>query len=130
MQNLKIKLDKILKYFGYQLQREYQKLEIYELGIALNKFWYFKQEFTMKGESKYELSEVIDELIDEIADVCVFNMQLTEYDLRECLEIICDRYEIKEFCIEHRHLIKERVFFKVDRTLERIENGYYKQIQK
>ena len=127
MQNLKIKLDKILKYFGYQLQREYQKLEIYELGIALNKFWYFNQEFIMKGESKYELSEVIDGLIDEISDVCVFNMQLTEYDLCECLEIICDRYGIKEFCLEHKQLIKERVFFKVDRTLERIENGYYKQ---
>ena len=45
MQNLKMKLDKILKHFGDKLQREYQKLEIYELGIALNKFWYFKQEF-------------------------------------------------------------------------------------
>ena len=128
MENLRKKLDIILKHFGDQLQREYRKLEIYELGIALNKFWYFKQEFVMKGQSKYELSEVIDGLIDEIADVCVFNMQLTEYDLCECLEIICDIYEIKEFCIEHRHLIKERVFFKVDRTLERIESGYYKKI--
>ena len=44
------------------------------------------------------------------------------------LEIICDRYGIKEFCLEHKQLIKERVFFKVDRTLERIENGYYKQV--
>ena len=130
MENLRKKLDIILKHFGDQLQREYQKLEIYELGIALNKFWYFKQEFIMKGESKYKLSEVIEELVDEIADVCVFNMQLTEYDLCESLEILCDRYGIKDFCIEHRHLIKERVFFKVDRTLERIESGYYKQIQK
>ena len=38
MEKLKEKLDIILNNFGEQLQREYQKLEIYELGIALNKF--------------------------------------------------------------------------------------------
>lgn len=128
MEKLKEKLDIILNNFGEQLQREYQKLEIYELGIALNKFWYFKQEFIMKGESKYKLSEIIEELIDEIADVCVFNMQLTNYDLCESLEIICERYDIKEFCLEHKQLIKERVFFKVDRTLERIKEGYYEKV--
>mgnify|MGYP000975216635 CR=1 FL=1 len=69
---VKQKLYTILKHFGETHQREYQKLEIYELGIALNKFWYFKQEFAMKGESKYKLSEVIEELINlgkEIKDM-------------------------------------------------------------
>ena len=128
MIKLREKLNIILKHFGEEHQREYRKLEIYELEIELNKFWYFKQEFIMKGESKYKLSEVIEELIDEIADVCVFNMQLTNYDLCESLEIICERYDIKEFCLEHKQTIKERVFFKVDRTLERIENGYYEKV--
>ena len=48
MEKLKEKLEIILKHFGEELQREYQKLEVYELGIALNKFWYFNQEFIMK----------------------------------------------------------------------------------
>ena len=128
MIKLREKLNIILKHFGEEHQRKYRKLEIYELGIELNKFWYFKQEFIMKGESKYKLSEVVDELIDEIADVCVFNMQLTNYDLCESLEIICERYDIKEFCLEHKKLIKERVFFKIDRTLERIKEGYYEKV--
>ena len=128
MIKLREKLNIILKHFGEEHQREYQKLEVYELGIALNKFWYFKQELIMKGESKYKLSEVIEELIDEIADVCVFNMQLTNYDLCESLEIICERYDIKEFCLEHKQTIKERIFFKVDRTLERIKEGYYEKL--
>ena len=128
MIKLREKLNIILKHFGEEHQREYRKLEIYELGIELNKFWYFKQEFIMKGESKYKLSEIIEELIDEIADVCVFNMQLTNYDLCESLEIICERYDIKEFCLEHKQTIKERVFFKVDRTLERIKEGYYEKV--
>ena len=40
----------------------------------------------------------------------------------------CERYDIKEFCLEHQKLIKERVFFKVDRTLERIKEGYYEKV--
>ena len=43
--------------------------------------------------------------------------------LKEKLDII-----LNNFGEQHQQMIKERVFFKVDRTIERIENGYYKQI--
>ena len=124
MNELRKKLDTILNYHGEQNQLNKMIEEGLEFNIALNKYRLFNHELNRFGASRFIFEQVVFNMIDELSDMCVVSMQLSDMDLCETLEEISKTNDIMSFSLEHKQLIKERVIFKVDRTLDRIkQNG-------
>ena len=122
MNELRIKLNAILNNYGEESQLNKMIEEGLEFNIALNQYRLFKHELNIFGSSRFIFEQVIFNMIDELSDMCVVSMQLSDMDLCETLEEISKTNDIMSFSLEHKQLIKERVLFKVDRTLERIDN--------
>ena len=96
MNNLREKLIQIISHFGLKNQTKKLAEETYELQEAI---------FEAKG---YPVDPICKEHIaEEIADVCVLLNQIIEY-----------------FALDGCH-IDELIDKKVDRTIDRIKEGYY-----
>lgn len=98
-------LLKIIEHFGINNQQRKLQEEIFELQEAIT-----THELKKSVEYEIPLTEIIgtkEHITEEIADICVI--------LRQFMEI----YNITQ------DEISERMANKINRTLERIESGYY-----
>lgn len=94
---MKKDLLKIIEHFGVKRQREYLGREYQELQDEIYKF--------LNGES--------EDILTEIVDVLVLTLQFMAK---------------ASYSFEHlEENIKRELKFKVQRTLERIESGYYEK---
>lgn len=102
---MKEDLLKIIEHFGVNNQQRKLQEEIFELQEAIT-----THELKKSVEYEIPLTEIIgtkEHIIEEIADICVILRQFMEY------------YDITQ------DEISERMANKINRTLERIESGYY-----
>lgn len=95
---MKKKLIKIISFFGVLYQLKYFQSEVFELNEAI-----------IRAENKYEPIQDIDHIAEEIADCYVMLEQFRLY------------YDIENMKITK--IMKN----KINRTLERIESGYYEK---
>ena len=108
---MKKDLLKIIEHFGIRNQLKKFNEENYELIEAIMDMQYSGWEMDYPGYNKAK-KEYTNHIIEEIADVCVI--------LRQFMEI----YNISQ------DEISERMANKINRTLERIESGYYEKPDK
>ena len=102
---MKEDLLKIIEHFGVNNQQRKLQEEIFELQEAIT-----THELKKSVEYEIPLNEIIgtkEHIIEEIADICVILRQFMEY------------YDITQ------DEISDRMINKINRTLERIESGYY-----
>ena len=98
-------LLKIIEHFGINNQQRKLHEEIFELQEAIT-----THELKKSVEYEIPLTEIIgtkEHITEEIADICVILSQFMEY------------YDITQ------DEISNRMINKINRTLERIESGYY-----
>lgn len=95
---MKKELIKIISSFGVLSQLKYFQSEVFELNEAI-----------IRAENKYEPIQDIDHIAEEIADCYVMLEQFRLY------------YDIEN--MEITKIMKN----KINRTLERIESGYYEK---
>ena len=104
---MKEDLLKIIEHFGVNNQQRKLQEEIFELQEAIT-----THELKKSVEYEIPLTEIIgtkEHIIEEIADICVILRQFMEY------------YDITQ------DEISDRMINKINRTLERIESGYYEK---
>mgnify|MGYP003288273438 CR=1 FL=1 len=94
---MKKDLLKIIEHFGEKSQREYLALEYQELQDEIYKL--------LNGET--------EDILTEITDVLVITLQFMA-KAGYCFELLEEN-------------IKREVKFKIERTLQRIETGYYEK---
>lgn len=102
---MKEDLLKIIEHFGINNQQRKLHEEIFELQEAIT-----THELKKSVEYEIPLTEIIgtkEHITEEIADICVILRQFMEY------------YDITQ------DEISEKMANKINRTLERIESGYY-----
>lgn len=100
-------LLKIIEHFGVNNQQRKLAEEVFELQEAIS--IYEKIEY-WDGEGYFiDFSSDKDTIIEEIADICVILRQFMEH------------YDITQ------DEISDRMADKINRTLERIESGYYEK---
>lgn len=99
---MKDDLLKIISFYGVMPQLKYFQSEVFELNEAIIKY-----ENIPNGIYEYIKNEYKEHIAEEIADCEIFLRQFREY------------YNISENDIEN--IIK----YKIDRTIKRMEVGYY-----
>ena len=133
---MKKQAQEIYKHFGYEKQRLKAKEERLELEISLNKLALYDVREEQGMSHTYLRDELINDCQEEFADNVLMRMQLENLDFQEAFEEMKINYSKSRilhcFGIDNFYFRKEEVRKwverKVDRTLERIENGYYKQV--
>lgn len=102
------KIKQIINHFGITNQLKKLNEECYELIEAIRNYEYQKEACENIGCSKIHADKEYEHIEEEIADVYVLLNQIKEYyDLNEA-QIIINEHD------------------KINRTIERIESGYYK----
>ena len=123
----KIKNNSIYNHFGGSAQLEQTKCEGFELLLALQRF--------VMGPSQKALDNVKDELADRIV-TCEQMIANSTSTIRRDFEDHCRHFKNAleghglhhhfNYILEvHREDIKGKIKQKIDRTLERIQSGYY-----
>lgn len=100
----------IINHFGYRNQMKKLNEEIYELLEAIDNYEDASMEFN-NNEDYYSMEEMKvfrDHIVEEMGDVLIL---LTEF---------IGRYDIEKYELD------KWMDYKLERTLARIESGYYK----
>lgn len=112
----------ICKHYGIHNQIRYlEKFEKKELKIAILNYEMYKDELEILGQTKFYEDELINNLIDEIADNVVLLSQTSGLYFDTLIYKVIRDNDI-DFMSEHYEQIIARIFYKIDRQLERIAN--------
>ena len=116
------KIEIVKNHFGIAAQESYIWNELQELKEAT--------EIYKKGATSFEISsENRENVISEIADVYFMGIQIDRKELIETLILYFLNYIFYSFQIKVvLEAIKKEMYFKIDRTLDRIETGYYESV--
>jgi hypothetical protein len=80
-----------------------------------------KSQKEMFGASKFCEKKILDNLIDEVADNVVLLSQTSGLYFDTLIYKVIRENDL-DFLSEHKEKIVERIFYKIDRQLERISN--------
>lgn len=110
----------IIEHYGYEKQADYYKsLELSELKEEVLKYKRMEDELRILGKTKFKLDELLERLIDEIADNVVMRQQLEKLSFDYVLINILKERKIN-FMINRKEEIFKRCIFKIERQIERI----------
>ena len=129
----KKKLDIIRKHFGEEHQ--YRKLieEMKEFSVELTAVYLNdNEEFTdIFKDSIFQNNEAIKKLLEEMVDCYVVAYQINEISFLKDILYLMVNHDYLDFGLKILHILENKkecleiAKQKIDRTLERLESGYY-----
>ncbi len=113
------KIETVKNHFGIKAQESYIWNELEELREAAEKYGNARK-------IKNDLTEERKNLVSEIADCYFMSIQIERKDMVQefIIYFICDLLFPNQF-IEFFKEVIEEMYFKIDRTIDRIKTGYY-----
>ena len=115
------KIETVKNHFGIKAQESYIWNELEELREAAEKYGNARK-------IKNDLTEERKNLVSEIADCYFMSIQIERKDMVQefIMYFICDLLFPNQF-IEFFKEVIEEMYFKIDRTIDRIKTGYYEE---
>ena len=100
-------LLKIIEHFGVNNQQRKLQEEVFELNEAITRYEFAEDDNTIEGQYRWDMNFFKEYITEEIVDTMILLKQFQHY------------YKI------NREDIRKIMKNKINRTLERIESGYY-----